>query len=70
MVRCRVTMLMQLSRDRGKKDPINHFYDIVRPVKRDVTRVREFKSSCYRMRSVFMHLPPSAGRGAAILRSF
>lgn len=52
---------MQFSRSR-QKDPINYFCDIVRAVKRDVTHVREFKSSCYRMRSLFMYLPPGAAR--------
>jgi len=39
--------MLQRSFHVKQKDPINHFCDIVRPVKHDVTRVREFKSSCY-----------------------
>lgn len=48
------------------KSPISYFCDIVRSVIHDITRVREFNSSWYRMRSLFMHLPPNAEWGEVL----
>lgn len=67
---CRATMLISFKFSHKTESSMKYFCDIARPDIHDVTRVREFNSSCYRMRSLFMHLPPDAARFYPHIASF